>query len=288
MTLQQLVLHETTRRQLECFLASPSHSLLLTGPPGIGKSTVAHALATEILGAEPNSHPYVSLIAPEGLSISIEAIRQLQKFLLLKTIGERPIRRIAVIEQAELLTTEAQNAFLKLLEEPPADTIVMLTARSPHGLLPTIMSRVQHIAINQPAPAQVQALLEKSLKDETARQQAYFLSGGLPGLLQALLNEEQEHPLLASVNLAKELLQKTPFERLAAVDTLSKQKEATLGLVEALKRIAEAGLNSAGAKGERTRIVQWHRLRKAALKASEALKRSANAKLVLDDLLLSL
>lgn len=285
--MEHLVLHEATRKQLGYFVAQPTHALLLTGPAGVGKTAIAEALAEELLGKQPSSHPYHFAIQPEGASISIDAVRQLQKFLLLKTVGDRPIRRTVIVEYAHSLTTEAQNAFLKLLEEPPADTVMILTANSPRALLPTILSRAQHIAVNTPSEAQLQIMLTNNQKDEPTRRQAYFLSGGLPGLLHALLDEE-EHPLLASIQLAKEILQKDQFGRLATVDGLAKQKESALGVVEALERIANAGLSGAGAKQDIPRIKQWHQLRKAAVESKVALGRSANTKLVLDNLFLGI
>ena len=77
-------------------------------------------------------------------------IRDLQHYLQLKTIGDRPVRRIAIVEHGERLRTEAQNAFLKLLEEPPQDTVIITTTTTPQALLPTILSRVQVIPVNTP------------------------------------------------------------------------------------------------------------------------------------------
>lgn len=290
--MNNLILHDLTREQLQTFVARPSHALLLTGPAGIGKTAVAQAVATALLGVPLTSHPYHllinhSFIEPEKPSIPIEAIRELQKFLLLKTTGSGTLRRSVIIEDAHKMTLEAQNAFLKLLEEPPVDTLIILTSVSPRLLLPTILSRTQHITINVPTEDQLQTLLNQS-SDKAAAKQAYFLSGGLPGLLSALLNDGQNHPLAASINLAKEVLQKQPFERLAMIDALSKQKETALGLTEALERIAQAGLHGAAGKQDAARIKQWHKVRKAALQAQAALQNSANAKLVLDNLFLTI
>lgn len=284
--LDNLILHETTRAQMDNFAARPSHSLLLTGPTGIGKTAIAEALAAAMLGVRLDSHPYHLTVRPDGASISIESVRNLQKFLLLKTTGTQSLRRTILIEYAHALTTEAQNAFLKLLEEPPADTLIILTASTPRALLPTILSRTQHIAITSPTEEQLQSLISQSGKSQEEARQAYFLSGGLPGLLSALLSDGEDHPLLSSVNLAKEVLQKQSFERLAMVDGLSKQKEVALGLAEALERIAQAGMAGASTKQETARIQRWHTIRKEALRAQEALRASANTKLVLDNLFL--
>jgi len=290
--IDSLVLHDTTKEQLLRFIANPSHALLLSGPDGIGKSSVAEALVSTILNIEPGklaTYPHYSKVsAAPNASISIEAIRELQKFLQLKTIGTNPYRRAVLIEHAQGLTTEAQNAYLKLLEEPPADTLLVLTVDSPRSLLPTILSRLQTITITVPGEAALQQLFAASTKDKTVQTQAYFLSGGLPGLLSALLDDGQEHPLLQSVATAKEILQKSTFERLALVDGLSKQKNTVIGVLAALERIAQTGIQGATAKEDATRIKQWHRIRKSTLEARESIERSANAKLVLSDLFLQL
>jgi DNA polymerase III delta prime subunit len=282
-----LILHDSTRRQLEQFIARPTHAVLLTGPTGAGKRAIADALVAEVLGVELprlGSYPYFLPVGRQGDSISIDAVRNLQKFLQLKTVGDNPVRRAIVIEYAHALTKEAQNAFLKLLEEPPADTLIVLTVSTPRSLLPTIISRAQTITVHTPTEEQLAAMLSGSGKEEALQRQAYSLSGGLPGLLHALLYDEEGHPLLTSVNLAKEVLQKSAFERLAMVDGLSKQKEAALGLVEALERIAGAGLSAAGSRQDTPHIRSWHHIHKVAAEAKNALRQSGNAKLVLCNL----
>ncbi|HSX17052.1 MAG TPA: AAA family ATPase [Patescibacteria group bacterium] len=289
--MDHLVLHDATLAQLRSFIASPVHAVLLTGPDGIGKTAIAEALLCALLELEAGqlrTYPHFSALAPVNGTISIEAVRELQKFLQLKTIGSKPLRRAVLIEHAAGMTTEAQNAYLKLLEEPPADTVMILTADTPRSLLPTIMSRLQTITVHPPSNEQLQPLLKASNKDDATLRQAYFLSGGLPGLLTALIAGDETHPLLDSVTEAKAILQKTPFERLAMVDALSKQKGSAKLVVEALGRIAEAMLAQAADKGEVARIKQWHRIRTATLKTAEALDHSANTKLALSNLFLHL
>ena len=287
----ELVLHATTQQQVGHFLENPSHAVLLAGPDGIGKASLANHIAATLLQLEHDklsNYPHFLRLEPDGASISIEKIRELQKFLQLKTIGNQPLRRALIIEHANALTTEAQNAYLKLLEEPPADTLMILTVNSQRALLPTILSRVQTITVHPPTEAQLQSLMQSSGKDETALRQAFFLSNGLPGLLTALLHGDEEHPLLASVSTAKEILQKQPFERLSLVEGLSKQKESASAVLDALERIAAAGVNGAALKQDNSRLKQWHTIRRQTVAARRALSRSANTKLTLSNLFLHL
>jgi len=83
-------------------------------------------------------------------------------------------------------------------------------------------------------------------------------------------------------------LQQSAFERLAQVDALSKQKEHTAYVLEALKRIAQTGRQQAAAKGDSARLKQWHHIGKAVQTAQEALANSANTKLALTNLMLQL
>lgn len=286
-----LILHETTQSQTGQFMQNPAHAVLLAGPDGIGKGSLAAHIIAGLLNIEEeklSTYPHFLRIEPDGASISIEKIRELQKFLQLKTIGTQPLRRAIIIEHANTLTTEAQNAYLKLLEEPPADTVMVLTVSSQRALLPTILSRVQTITVHPPTETQLKPLLQTSGKDETALRQAYFLSSGLPGLLTALLNEDEEHPLLTSVATAKEILQKPPFERLSLVEGLSKQKESAHAVLDALERMAAAGVDGAAAKQDNARVKQWHAIRRQTAAARRALGRSANTKLTLSNLFLHL
>jgi hypothetical protein len=204
----------------------------------------------------------------------------------LKTTGRAAIRRAIIIEHAGTMTTEAQNAFLKLLEEPPADTVIIMTAGNVHDLLPTIRSRVQHVTINVPAADGVTAHFKQFPPSNVT--QAYFLSGGLPGLMTALLEGDQQHPLFESVAQAKKLLQSTTFDRLLLVESAAKDRNHAQSLCEALARIAQAGIKQAASKTDEKRLKQWHKILRETHNAQEALSVNANTKLVLSNLLLQL
>lgn len=284
------LLHPHTKAHVAQFIEQPSHAVLLVGPNGIGKTYIAEQIIAGVLGIDRTkqaAHPYISQIRAEKDSISIEAVRVLQRFLQLKTTGKGTFRRAVLIEHAEQLTIEAQNAYLKLLEEPPADTLMILTADTVRALLPTILSRLQTITINAPSEESTRGYF-KDQGTTTAVNQAYFLSGGLPGLMHALLDKDASHPLLPAVAAAKEILQKSTFERLAMVESMSKQREEARYMLDALQHIAQTGLDQAAKREDVARIKQWHHILKTTATAAEALAINANTKLTLSNLMLHL
>ena len=180
------------------------------------------------------------------------------------------------------MTTEAQNALLKTLEEPPARTVLLLTARSEQSLLPTVRSRLQAIHLRQPAKTAVLEHFKTQASDEELNR-LYALSGGLPGLLYALLSDA-EHHLRAAAEKAREVLQKTPYERLLLVDATSKDKQLAADVLAILQQMAHLSLRSAQGAAVR----RWQHILEASYEAEVALRNNGQPKLVLTDLFLNL
>ena len=120
-----------------------SHAYMFEGPNGIGKNTMARELATTLLEMENlfNSPDYIE-ITPDGNSIKIAQIRKLQSDILVKPYKSY---KIYVIDEAQKMTVEAQNALLKTLEEPPKYAIIILITNNKESLLETIKSRCEII-----------------------------------------------------------------------------------------------------------------------------------------------
>lgn len=285
MHIAEPVLHSQTKSQILRTIAAQPHALLITAQEGVGKSYIADYIGAHVLGTPVQNHPYVARLAPDEKStISVESIRGLQHFMRLKTVGTGIIRRFIIVEHADAMTTEAQNAFLKLLEEPPADTMIVLTAESRQNLLPTIVSRVQEITLITPVASETKAYFEAQYAAEKVTQ-AYFLSAGAPGLMTALLADDQDHPLTKAVANAKKFLQQDTFERLASVDQI-KQKPDALRLCAALERIAQTGIDQASTQADSQKIARWHRILRAAVATQDMLNKNVQTKLALTHLML--
>lgn len=286
-----LLFNPKTKQAIESFITQPSHAVLIDAPSGSGKATTAGHIASQLLGIDSSSidtHPYVMIIEPEKGSISVESIRKIRTFLSLKVPSNQSIARAIIILESETMTTEAQNALLKTLEEPPKDTVLILTSSSSKQLLDTVRSRVRLLKLLAPALSDLQPYFTEQGSSQAEITKAFLMSDGRIGLMVALLDKETEHPLVAAIDQAKRLLGATNFERLAQVDQLAKDKESLPQLLEALERISHAGLHSASQKQQIPQVTHWQKTLKAVLAAQEQIAQHASTKLVLSELMLNI
>ncbi len=102
---------------------------------------------------DDGNHPDVRVLSPDGLSIKIGQIRQVRQEMSYRSrrLGGY---RVTIVEDAERMTPEAQNSFLRILEEPPGNAVFLLLTSNPSGLLPTVRSRCQLVRVcRKPAAA---------------------------------------------------------------------------------------------------------------------------------------
>ena len=186
------------------------HALLFAGPPGVGKSTLADDVAAALLcralppatrpcrecrgcrAVEHGNHPDVHRLAPTGAGLVIpiggreeRGVRDLVRELaLLPVEGEA---RVAIVAAADRMTEDAQSAFLKTREEPPAGTVLILTAADEERRLPTIRSRAARVRLGPVGRPDVeQILMDAGLVEAPAAARLARLAAGRPGDALAL------------------------------------------------------------------------------------------------------
>lgn len=194
----------------------PPGGWLLSGPPGIGKATLAYRIARYLLtygaGADgpedlsvppdapvaqqitAGSHPGL-LVLKRGTNPStgkpmsvlpVEEVRRLAPFFGM-TAGAGGWR-VAIIDTADDMNAASANALLKLLEEPPPRAVMLILAHAPGRMLPTIKSRCQKLALRPLSDGDMDALLTRALPDSTPEQRSGLirLAAGAPGAAMRL------------------------------------------------------------------------------------------------------
>lgn len=289
MNLADLLVHQQTHAVLRQLAAHPPHAVLLHGTEGLGKTLLARQLAAELTGQPPeklDGYAYFRFVSPEGgLTLTVEQIRTLQTFLVLKVPGRQTISRVVLIDDAHTMNVQAQNALLKTLEEPPAGTVLLLVSSHPERLLDTVRSRLTTVAVHMPAESQIIAYFTEQGHSEAATRRALLMSSGSLAKLQAILTESEAGPSV--FDNVKQLLAATTFERLCMVEPIAKDKTAAREFVAALQQLADASARRAAETGTAT-LAKWYGILRAAAQAEEALGKNGNAKLVLTDLVLAL
>ncbi|OJT20408.1 DNA polymerase III subunit delta' [Archangium sp. Cb G35] len=198
---------------------SVHHAYLFAGPEGVGKELAAVGLAQALTCPEKpdegcgscssctriskGAHPDVSWLMPDaqrverGLAgrsdiqgtpsreIRVEQIRGLLERITLRGLESR--RKVAIVVDAHMMNPQAQNAFLKTLEEPPSDTTLILLASAPDKMLPTIRSRCSKVHFGPLPVALIAERLQKERKlDAQTAELAAVMAGGSLGRALAL------------------------------------------------------------------------------------------------------
>lgn len=244
--------HAHTRTQLDRIIAEQPQSILLSGPLGVGLSGaiqhIADGLNTKVIPVFPEKNEKVDI---ENGTITVAVIRRL--YDLTKSVETN--RRLIVIDQAEKMGIEAQNAFLKLLEEPSANTHFLLATHSTAKLLPTILSRVQHLELKRLSDQQSEQILnELGVMDAQKRAQLLFIARGLPAELARLATDDTYFAARgAIVKDARTYITGTAYEKLRVAHNYKDDRPKTLILLQDAMHLLEMSLQAG--KGEQLKLL---------------------------------
>ena len=271
-----LINQEQTIRILTTLLRNGTlpHALLFTGTVGVGKqaAAVALAMACNCQRALPESkadhrsdqdpvnssgefnlttmgacgvckscrkiadgnHPDIIRIQPTGPFIKIDQIRS-----LLRTLAMKPyeaITRVTIISEAQAMNAAASNALLKILEEPPSRSMLVLTATQKSDLLPTIVSRCQNVGFNPIPQKKIASWLKH--KHELEQQSADIIAAMANGSFSRAQMMVEDNWLQRRKWVIDEMdrLSLQPIARLFSLaEKLSREKEALAQSLEIIK-----------------------------------------------------
>ena len=317
----EMIGHERVRELLASFSgvqgAAP-HAILLTGPTSVGKRTVARTFLQQLHCLDHSAPEACStcracqllpvgklidaqLLDPEGSKISIAEVRALQERVSRTAIEGG--RKSVLIADAERLTTEAANALLKTLEEPPSDTTLVLTASSADVLLPTIVSRCSVLPLRTVPKEMLRTHLLRRSLDPARVELALVLADGRPGRAIRFLEQEDDiQQALVQAKAVGGFSSQSLIDKFAVAKELSdEERERVDQLLDAwtsLLRLAlltkvypeehlppelQQELHSLLEKSQE----QLLQLLKRTLETREAVRENANIRLSLESLLLA-
>jgi DNA polymerase-3 subunit delta' len=236
MTLERLVLHPRSEQLVGKLKAHLPQGLIIEGPSGIGVLSVAKAIAASIGSPEFIIYPKKkvkgeSVIDPSEGSVLIEDIRQLYE----QTRTRQPGNQVYIIDTGEKsMTHGAQNAFLKLLEEPRAGLHFIIVTHQFDQLLPTIASRCQRLTLLPVTDEQTKSLIDElGVVDTTKKARLAFVGRGLPALIKRLAGDDaQYNSRVAIMSDAKTMITGTAYDKLAVIHRYRDNRAHCLILID--------------------------------------------------------
>ena len=230
MIIQPPLVHPAGKRSLQHIIADLPQSLLIAGPEGVGLTTVSRFISQSAGGQTITVLPEKDEVVDiEKGTISIDIVRRLYD----QTKMRRTDKLIVVIDYAERMAPTAQNAFLKLLEEPSVHIHFMLLSHSPDLLLPTILSRVVRYDVRPLNTVQTETFIDTlGVTDVKKRTQLLYMASGLPGELYRLSDDSNYFDIRAvRMRDARTLLQGTLYEKLKVAHLYKDNRVAALLLL---------------------------------------------------------
>lgn len=291
-----------------------SHAYLFFGPQGVGKSTAAQVLARLLNCANPGqdvspcdscsschkaltgNHPDIIRVEPDGKAIKIGQMRALQEKANYKCYEGK--FKVIMIDDVQLLTVEAANSLLKILEEPPDDTVFILIAQDTAGLPATILSRCQPIPFSPLAESTIAEILQ-GLGIQTSF--PLTLARGSVGKTLRLIEKFDGEQLVRNVRQLLEGLASNSYNSIFTwAEGMEKERElleASLDVMITIYRdrlisqaMGEHGLLLGSSKfaGRLLKRAECLQALEEISKSQQLLNKNANTRLVLEVLLINL
>lgn len=251
----QFIGNDGAKNQIAAYLQSGQfpHALLIEGPTGSGKKTLARLIAGAAVcenaeerpcgrcagcrKAAENIHPDVEEFSGTGgeRSFHIDTVRVLRHNAYI--LPNEAEKRVMILSNAHQMTPQAQNALLKILEEPPAHLLFILTCENRAQLLPTIRSRVTVLSLTGVSFEEAYPLLKEKLPeaDEGDLRRTFTAFGGVIGpVLSGFADKGLSKALDLLPRMAKALLSPDDWELIALTGEIEKDKETVKEVLNGL------------------------------------------------------
>ncbi len=222
--------HEALRNSLIKAIESQtlSHAHIFVGEDGIGKSLVAKELSLNILGKK-DMRQYADIMEfrNDKKSIGVNEIRN-----IIEEVSKKPYegdKKVILIYEGDKLTTQAQNAFLKTVEEPPQGVFIIILVESSGSILDTIKSRCQIYKLNRLSDEDMLSFLSTKYPqvDETLKNVIINFSGGIPGRAEKFIKDEKfNHMRDITIKLLIDINQKNLIDIIKYEEQLIKYKDS--------------------------------------------------------------
>lgn len=248
---QDILGHDTIKEHFQKAIESHkvSHAYILAGEAGMGRKSLAHAFALTLLCEKGKSQPCMECHACKQVlsgnhpdlihvthekpaSIGVDDIRE----QINDTIMIRPYSsyyKIYIVDEAEKMTVQAQNALLKTIEEPPSYAVIILLTTNPDGFLPTILSRCVQLKLKPLQDSVIREYLvgTMGISENDAQVYAAFARGNLGKAIKLAESEDFRHMYERLLNMLRNLKSMDISELL---DCIKKMKDENMDICECL------------------------------------------------------
>jgi len=286
-----MLISNSSKKQIDLFLKNPGNSLIIESTAQESGLEITYDLIKKLLELSENydldKYDYFYKVQRSKTNtVTIEDIRELIKKLNLKSLNNKAINRVCLITDSELMSEESQNSILKLLEEPPKDTVIILLTKTVNSLKPTILSRSAVIKLAKPSYDEFTKYYSNNKLGEDSKNK-YDLTDGNSDYFNKYIDQTIDLSNDHDVLLIKNFLSANKLDRLLMINDFCSNSLIFENLIFTLRNIIKIGLNNSIQKNN-NQTKMWISYLKAIEMTENGFKNLVNRKLLFTNLCLNM